>query len=109
MYEEDHKRFPELPFLGSENSHSYKAWKAVRDNDYISGQFCGRLSIIWGEAHGWPIHGSSAGLLTLAGFPKARFYQRQSYWADKPVLHLATVKYEGSHDEWLPCDGNLEL
>ena len=102
LYEEDHKRFPELPFLGSENSHSYKAWKAVRDNDYISGQFLWTGIDYLGEAHGWPIHGSSAGLLTLAGFPKARFYQRQSYWADKPVLHLATVKYEGSHDEWLP-------
>lgn len=102
LYEEDHKRFPELPFLGSENSHSYKAWKAVRDNDYISGQFLWTGIDYLGEAHGWPIHGSSAGLLTLAGFPKARFYQRQSYWADRPVIHLATVKYEDSHDEWLP-------
>ena len=57
LYEEDHKRFPELPFLGSENSHSYKAWKAVRDNDYISGQFCGTGIDYLGRspwmAHSW--------------------------------------------------------
>ena len=72
LYEEDHRRFPTLPFLGSENGHSYQAWKAVRDNDYISGQFLWTGIDYLGEAHGWPIHGSSAGLLTLAGFPKAR-------------------------------------
>ena len=25
-YEEDHKRFPEKPFFGSENGHSMEAW-----------------------------------------------------------------------------------
>ena len=39
LYEEDHKRFSQTPLLGSENSHSYKAWLAVKNNDYISGQF----------------------------------------------------------------------
>lgn len=102
LYEEDHRRFPGLPFLGSENGHSYAAWKAVTDHDYISGQFLWTGIDYLGEAHGWPVHGSSAGLLTLAGFPKARYYQRQSYWADRPVLHLAAVLYEGSREEWLP-------
>lgn len=102
LYEEDHRRFPTLPFLGSENGHSYQAWKAVRDNDYISGQFLWTGIDYLGEAHGWPIHGSSAGLLTLAGFPKARYYRRKSFWSESPMVYLATVKYEGNHEEWMP-------
>lgn len=38
-YEADHRDFPQIPFLGSENGHSYEAWDAVKSNDYISGQF----------------------------------------------------------------------
>ena len=31
FYEESHLAFPDKPFLGSENSHSFKAWSAVTD------------------------------------------------------------------------------
>jgi beta-galactosidase len=70
-YTEDHARYPERPLLGSENGHHYAAWLAVRDNPYIAGQFLWTGIDYLGEARGWPIHGSSAGLLTTAGFPKA--------------------------------------
>ena len=102
LYGEDHKRFPSLPFLGSENGHSLEAWKAVADNDYISGQFLWTGIDYLGEAHGWPVHGSGAGLLTLAGFPKNRYYRRQSFWLDTPVLHLSTSPYTGDTTEYLP-------
>ncbi|HJC56862.1 MAG TPA: DUF4982 domain-containing protein [Candidatus Eisenbergiella intestinipullorum] len=103
LYEEDHKRFPSLPFLGSENGHSLEAWKAVTGHDYISGQFLWTGIDYLGEAHGWPIHGSGAGLLTLAGFPKNRYYRRQSFWLDTPVLHLSTAPYTGDVTEYLPA------
>lgn len=102
LYEDDHRRFPKLPLLGSENGHGYKEWKAVKDNDYISGQFLWTGIDYLGEAHGWPIHGSAAGLLTLAGFPKARYYRRKSFWSDTPTAYLATVKYEENYEEWKP-------
>jgi len=38
-YAEDHKKYPSRVIYGSENGHPYDAWLAVRDNDYISGQF----------------------------------------------------------------------
>lgn len=101
LYEEDHRRFPSLPILGSENGHGLKEWKAVTENDYISGQFLWTGIDYLGEAHGWPIHGSSAGLLTLAGFPKNRYYRRQSFWLDAPVLHLSTARYTGDATEYL--------
>ncbi len=92
FYEEDHKRFPKQPILGSENGHEYWQWKAVLDNDYISGQFLWTGIDYLGEAHGWPIHGSGAGHLTLAGFKKTEFYFRQSLWCDEPVLHMVTAR-----------------
>lgn len=91
-YENDHRRFPEKPFLGSENSHSYQAWKAVRDHKFISSQFLWTGIDYLGEAQGWPVHGSQAGILTLAGYPKVSYYRRQSYWSEKPVLYLATAR-----------------
>ncbi|MCM1184203.1 MAG: DUF4982 domain-containing protein [Roseburia sp.] len=92
LYAEHHQRFPDKPFLGSENGHSLQAWRAVTDNDYISGQFLWTGIDYLGEAHGWPVHGSGAGLLTLAGFEKSGYYRRQSFWSDQPVIHLLTLR-----------------
>lgn len=102
LYEEDHKRFPNQPILGSENSHGYKEWLAVKKNDSISGQFLWTGVDYLGEAHGWPIHGSSAGLLTLAGFEKTSYYRRKSLWSPKPCIYLATARFEKSNHEWTP-------
>lgn len=92
LYVQDHKRFPDKPFLGSENGHEMENWKAVRDQDFISGQFLWTGYDFLGEAQGWPIRGSQAGLLTTAGFEKARYWFRQALWADRPVAKLVTAR-----------------
>ncbi|MDO4292977.1 MAG: glycoside hydrolase family 2 TIM barrel-domain containing protein [Eubacteriales bacterium] len=106
LYEEDHKRFPKLPFLGSENGHSYAAWKAVRDNDYISGQFLWTGIDYLGEAHGWPIRGSQAGILTTAGDKKPGFYKTASFWKSEPLVRIATrpedTQKQGREAKWTP-------
>ena len=102
LYEEDHQRFPTLPFLGSENGHGYPEWKIVRDRDYISGQFLWTGIDYLGEAQGWPVHGSAAGLLTLAGFPKVNYYRRKSFWSETPMVYLATAKYTEKQEEYVP-------
>jgi len=102
LYAESHAAFPDKPFLGSENGHSLSAWKAVTDNDYISGQFLWTGIDYLGEAHGWPVHGSGAGLLTLAGFEKPGYYRRQSFWSDKPMLHLTTAPADSDCGEFTP-------
>ena len=94
LYEEHHRAFPDKPFLGSENGHGYKQWRAVTDNEYISGQFLWTGIDYLGEAHGWPIRGSKAGILTTAGLEKLGYYRRQSFWSDKPMIHLATIRLE---------------
>jgi hypothetical protein len=93
LYEEDHQRFPQLPMLGSENGHSYENWRAVADNAYVAGQFLWTGIDYLGEAHGWPIHGSGAGLLTLAGYEKHTFHLRRSWWSDEPVAYIVTRPY----------------
>lgn len=98
LYADDHERFPDLPLLGSENSHSYEAWRHVLDADYISGQFLWTGIDYLGEAHGWPIHGSGAGLLTIAGFPKHTWHLRRSWWSEQPVAYLAVRPHE-EHDD----------
>lgn len=101
LYDEHHATFPDKPFLGSENGHGLKQWKAVTDNDYISGQFLWTGIDYLGEAHGWPIHGSGAGLLTLAGLEKTGYYRRQSFWSETPMLHLTTIREEeGNRTAW---------
>ena len=111
FYGEDHKRFPALPIMGSENSHSLDAWKAVRDNDYISSQFLWTGIDYLGEAHGWPIRCSGAGILDTAGNEKTAFYRRKALWTDIPMLYLATrlkpeseeskqPRYEGEIPPW---------
>jgi beta-galactosidase len=90
LYAEDHARFPAMPLVGSENGHRYADWLAVAENDYVAGQFLWTGIDYLGEAHGWPIHGSGAGLLTLAGYEKHSFHLRRSWWTDEPVAYIAT-------------------
>lgn len=92
LYKDTHKSMPKKPLVGSENGHSYRAFRAVTDNDYVAGQFLWTGIDYLGEALGWPVHGSFAGLLTTAGFKKAEFYQTKSYWTDSKDCFLATAK-----------------
>lgn len=59
-----------------------------------------------GEAHGWPIHGSGAGILDCAGFEKARYFRRKSLWCEEPQLYLATRLWSEESAEWIPCQEN---
>jgi beta-galactosidase len=38
--------------------------------------------------NGWPNISSQYGIIDLCGFPKDSFYYYQSWWTEKPVLHL---------------------
>lgn len=94
LYEADHGHLPAKPLLGTENGHRYTDWLAVARNDYIAGQFLWTGIDYLGEARGWPIHGSGAGLLTLAGFEKHTFHLRRSWWSDEPVAYLVTRPHD---------------
>jgi len=89
FYEEDHAKYPGRVIYGSENGKDMRAWLAVRDNDYICGQFLWTGIDFLGECHGWPVRISQAGLVDLAGFPKPGFYQRKAMWTDEKFVKIA--------------------
>jgi hypothetical protein len=89
-YAMDHAQYPERVLYGSENGHSMDAWKAVRDNEYIFGQFLWTGIDYLGESHRWPSRGFTSGLIDLAGYKKPRAYFRESLWSEKPMAYLGT-------------------
>ncbi len=94
LYEEDHRRFPDRVIFGSENGHGCKEWYAVRDNDYICGQFLWTGIDFLGECVGWPVRISQAGMLDLCGYEKPLFWRRKALWTDKPFVKIAVSKGE---------------
>ncbi|MCH5187755.1 MAG: DUF4982 domain-containing protein [Oscillospiraceae bacterium] len=109
LYEKDHARFAGRVIYGSENSHNLGAWKAVEENDYICGQFLWTGIDYMGEAHGWPVRCSGAGLLDMAGFKKLRYYQRKTMWQSEPFAVLACRPWEEPSDDrrrwrWRPFE-----
>ncbi len=87
-YEADHKTYPGRFIFGSENGDSYDAWVAVRDNDYVAGQFLWTGIDYLGEAGRWPNRANAAGLLDLCGFKKPIAWFRQSLWREEPMVYL---------------------
>lgn len=92
LYEEDHGTNPNFFIYGSENGHDLNNWLVVVNNEYISGQFLWTGIDFLGEAQGWPIRGSRAGLLDIAGFEKPGFYFRKSLWAKDLFCKIVTAK-----------------
>ncbi|HEU5397022.1 MAG TPA: glycoside hydrolase family 2 TIM barrel-domain containing protein, partial [Verrucomicrobiae bacterium] len=91
-YAADHRKFPRRIIYGSETSHRYDAWLAVKTNDFVAGQFLWTGIDYLGEAGEWPNHGSPPGLLDLCGFKKPLGWFRQSLWSDLPMVHLCAAE-----------------
>jgi len=66
------------------------AWKAVRDNEHIFGQFLWTGIDYLGESGAWPSRGFYSGLMELGGYIKPRGYFRQALWSEKPAAYLGT-------------------
>lgn len=99
LYEEDHKRFPDMAIIGSENWHDLYAWKAVTDHDYVCGLFVWTGADYLGEAIGWPYRAYLTGYLNMAGFPKYYYDWGKSFWTRKPCAALYTCSYTGENAE----------
>ncbi|MBQ7470865.1 MAG: DUF4982 domain-containing protein [Prevotella sp.] len=89
-YQTDHKKYPERVIYGSENRHDMPAWRAVRDNEHIFGQFLWTGADYLGESGPWPARGSSAGLLDFGSFIKPNGHYRASLWCTHPVCYIGT-------------------
>ena len=94
-YDQDHKKYPERVLYGSENRHDLEAWKAVRDKEFIFGQFLWTGIDYLGESGQWPARGSSAGIIDLAGQRKPNGWYRASLWSEKPTCYIGTYPTGG--------------
>ena len=105
-YAKDHARYPNRILYGSENSTSFEAWKAVRDNEFIFGQFIWTGMDYLGECGTWPSRGSSSGMLDVAGNIKPRGRMRQAMWSDKPVCYIGTYLKPAPRTDGRPVTDN---
>ena len=102
-YDEDHATYPDRVIYGSENRSDYDAWKAVRDKDFIFGQFIWTGIDYLGESGAWPSRGLYTGLLDFAGNPKPRGMFRASLWSESPVTYIGTYP-KPWRGNWLSID-----
>ncbi len=88
-YKQDHEKYPDRVIYGSENDDNPNAWKAVRDNGFIAGQFLWTGIDYHGEAGMFPSHSFAGGLIDYCGFEKPAYYFRKSLWTNEPMAKLA--------------------
>jgi len=87
-----HADKPTRKIIGTENTHDRNQWVAMRDHPEYSGQFLWSGIDYLGEAGRWPSIGAGSGLLLTTSLPRARAYERQSWWADpktQPMVRIA--------------------
>jgi beta-galactosidase len=87
-----HADKPTRKIIGTENTHDRNQWVAMRDHAEYSGQFLWSGIDYLGEAGRWPSIGAGSGLLLTTSLPRARAFERQSWWADPtkaPMVRIA--------------------
>ncbi len=89
-YDEDHAAYPDRIIYGSETGMGLGTWSAVRDRDFIFGQFVWTGTDYLGESGRWPSRGLHTGLLDFGSFPKPRGYFQASLWCEHPVTYIGT-------------------
>ncbi len=99
LYEKDHKEYPNRIIFGSENGHLPEQWQAVTEHAFIAGQFLWTGADFLGEARGWPVRVSTAGLIDTANHEKPLFYYRKALWTNALCAKLATSQSGDIFDE----------
>ena len=87
------------------NSGAYTSMAFYAKRPYLAGSFLWTGFDYNGET--WPSdhpnNSSQFGAMDLAGFPKDLYYYYQSWWTDKPVMHIANHwNWQGHEGENIP-------
>jgi beta-galactosidase len=102
-----HTAHPDWKVIGTENGHTLSAWLSLRDHEYVSGQFLWTGIDYLGEAD-WPNVVNGQALLDRTGGSRPLSYQRESWWSDKPVLHIVRKRDDAAASpmvaDWTPAD-----
>jgi beta-galactosidase len=84
-----HAQKPNRKIVGTENGHDRGSWLDLRDHPEYSGQFLWAGTDYLGESRRWPIIGDGSGMYDRTDAPKPDGLERQSWWSDTPVVHIA--------------------
>lgn len=102
-----HKAKPTRKVIGTENGHTLAAWLVLRDEPYMAGQFLWTGIDYFGEAD-WPQIAHGSGIVDRTGAVKAEGFQRQSWWSDKPMVHIVRSSANAGVgklvSDWTPDD-----
>ncbi|MDR3709708.1 MAG: beta-galactosidase GalA [Capsulimonadaceae bacterium] len=112
VYDKFHALHPKMPIYGSESAStvttrgeyatdaqkgfvtSYNmtdgSWKPVGSRQFVAGSFAWTGFDYKGETSPfkWPNIHSNFGVLDMCGFPKDNYWYYQSWWLDKPIIHI---------------------
>jgi beta-galactosidase len=102
MYAPEKAKYPQRLILGTETFHNTPYWLAVRDHDYVIGEFVWVGFDYLGESGRYPKRGWDAGLIDMAGIPNPEYYLRKSYWSDEPVVRIAVETSKSPASDWHP-------
>ncbi len=102
-----HEAHPDWKVIGTENTHVIGQWLALRDKPYMAGQFLWTGIDYLGEED-WPNVTNNQGLFDRTGGWKQQALQRQSWWSDKPVVHIVRKSDNAGAGiwvaDWTPTD-----
>jgi beta-galactosidase len=78
------------PYTTTGRASAIGWWKFCDAQPWLAGGFVWTGFDYRGEPspNGWPNISSQYGIIDTCGFPKDTFYYYQSWWTEKPVLHL---------------------
>jgi beta-galactosidase len=97
-FAKDRLQYPQLAYISSESTTGQNgrgAWKDL-DREHAVGLFYwGGVAYI-GESHWWPIKSWMSGFVDLAGWRRPSSWDVQSFFSDRPMVHLVIDRPEST-------------
>lgn len=95
-----HQQNPGRKVLGTENIHDLETYLALRDNDFMAGQFLWPGIDYLGESL-WPKIAYDAGLFDKAGGWKRNGLLRRAWWSSEPNVAVVRKSDNSGAGEWV--------
>lgn len=95
-----HEQNPKRIVIGTENIHDLETYLALRDKEYMCGQFLWPGIDYMGEST-WPRVAYDAGLLDKVGGWKRNGLLRRAWWGKDPVVSVVRKSDNDGAGEWV--------
>ena len=97
-FAQDRLKYPQLAYISSESTTGENGRPAWRDLDrqHAVGLFYWGGVAYLGESHWWPIKSWMSGFVDLAGFRRPSSWDVQSFFSDRPMVHLVINRPEST-------------